>query len=89
MTTFHYDDTPLPVGVPVRMDGNDESYELGVYDGALQADQYADEPDQGILFESPEAARRWLDAATAVLTPYIENGDKNARVPDPAGWAVE
>lgn len=89
MTTFHYNDTPLPVGVPVGMNGSDESYELGFYDGALYADQYADEPEGGVLFESPDAARRWLDAATAALTPYIESGDMAARIPNPEGWATD
>lgn len=89
MTTFHYNDTPLPVGIAVGMNGSDDSYELGLYDGALYADQYADEPEEGVLFESPDAARRWLEAVTAVLTPYIESKDMGARIPDPTGWAVE
>lgn len=86
MTVFHYDDTPLPVGVRVHMNGSDKSYQLGFNDGALYAVQYADEPDEGVLFESPEGARRWLDAVTAVLAPYIESGDMGARIPDPTGW---
>ena len=86
MSTFHYDDTPLPVGLMVGMNGSDESYELGLYDGALHSEQWADEPEEGVLFESPDAARRWLEAATAVLTPYIESGDQAARVPYPTGW---
>lgn len=87
-TVFNYDDTPLPVGLPMGMNGSDESYELGLYDGALRAEQYADEPEHGVLFESPEAARAWLEAVEAVLAPYIESGDRAARVPDPEGWDV-
>lgn len=88
MSAFIYDDTPMPVGVPVGMDGSRESYELGIFDGALYDDQYADEPEYGVLFESPDAARRWLAAATAVLTPYIESGDRNPRIPNSEGWAT-
>lgn len=89
MSTFTYDDTPLPVGAPVNMNGSKESYELGLYDGALYAEQYADEPEEGVLFQSPEAARRWLEAVTAVLTPYIATGDRDARIPDPTGWSTD
>jgi len=89
MTTFHYDDTPLPVGVPMGMNGSDDSYLLGLHDGATHSEQYADEPEYGVLFESPDAARRWLEAATAVLAPYIESGDQSARIPDPEGWASD
>lgn len=89
MSTFHYDHTPLPVGLPVNMNGSDTSYRLGLYDGALHADQYADEPEESVLFESPDAAARWLAAATAALTPYIDSGDRDARTPDPSGWAEE
>lgn len=88
MSIFHYDETPLPVGVAVRMNGSDRSYELGLYDGAVYADQYPDEPEYGVLFESPEGARRWLEAATAVLMPYIESGDQAARIPNPDGWSI-
>lgn len=86
---FHYDDTPLPVGIEVRMNGSDKSYGLGLYDGALYADQYAEEPEYGVLFESPDAAKRWLEAVTADLTPYIESGDRTPRIPDPEGWATD
>ena len=88
MSTFHYDETPLPVGYAVRMNGSKTSYGLGLYDGADHGDQYADDPEYSVLFESPDAARRWLETATAVLTPYIESGDSAPRVPDPTGWAV-
>lgn len=87
MSVFHYNDTPLPVGIPVNMNGSDESYELGLYDGAIYADQYADEPEAGVLFESRDAARRWVEAVVAALTPYIESGNREARIPDPGGWA--
>ena len=86
MSIWHYDNTPLPVGLAVRMNGSDKSYELGLYDGALYSEQYADEPEAGVLFESPEGARRWLEATVAVLTPYIESGDQDSRVPDETGW---
>lgn len=89
MGVWHYDETPLPVGVMVHMNGSNKSYQLGLYDGALYSEQYADEPDEGVLFESPEGAKRWLDAVTAVLTPYIESGDQESRIPDPSGWATE
>lgn len=89
MTTFHYDDTPMPVGVAVNMNGSEKSYELGLFDGALHAEQYADEPETGVLFESPDAARRWLEAVTTVLAPYIENGDRTDRIPDPDGWSTD
>ncbi|MFJ9313781.1 hypothetical protein ACIRN4_06270 [Pimelobacter simplex] len=89
MSIFHYNDTPLPVGLRVGMNGSDDSYKLGLYDGSLYAEQWADEPEEGVLFASPEAARRWLEAATAVLTPYIESGDQAARIPEPDGWAIE
>ena len=87
MSVFHYDDTPLPVGIPVRMNGSPTSYQLGLYDGADYGDQYADEPENAVLFQSPEAAGRWLEAVTAVLTPYIESGDREIRVPNLDGWA--
>ncbi len=86
MSTWHYDETPLPVGLPIRANGQD-AYELGIYDGALYSDQYADEPDEGVLFMSPEGAAAWLAAATEALTPYIESGDRSARIPDADGWA--
>jgi hypothetical protein len=70
------------------MNGAD-GYQLGLYDGATYSEQYPDEPEHGVLFQSPEAAKRWLDAATAVLTPYIESGDDTARIPDPEGWATD
>ena len=88
MSIIHYDETPLPVGIAVSLNGSDESYELGLCDGATYAEQWPDEPEYGVLFENPECARRWLEAATAVLTPYIESGNQDARVPDPTGWAV-
>lgn len=87
MSTWHYNDTPLPVGNPVRMNGRDGSYELGLYDGAYYDDQYADEPEASILFESPEAAKAWLGAVIAVLTPYIEAADRSPRVPSDSGWS--
>lgn len=87
MSIWHYNETPLPVGLPVRANGDDNWYNLGLYDGALYSDQYADEPEEGVLFESPEAAQAWLAAVTAVLGPYIEDGDRSTRVPDPTGWA--
>lgn len=89
MTLFHYNDTPLPVGIAVRMNGSEKSYELGLYDGALYSEQYAIEPEEGVLFESPDAAKRWLEAVTAVLAPYIESGDQKQRIPNPSGWAIE
>lgn len=89
MSVFHYDDTPLPVGIPVNMNGSDESYELGLYDGAIHAEQWASEPEAGVLFESQDAARRWLEAVTTALTPYIESGDRGTRIPDAEGWAGE
>lgn len=87
MTTFHYDDTPLPVGVPMGMNDSKNSYLLGFYDGADYGDQYPNDPEESVLFESPEGAKRWLDSVTAVLTPYIEDGDREPRIPDPEGWA--
>lgn len=89
MTTIHYDETPLPVGVPMGLNGSDVSYELGLHDGSTYTEQYADEPEHGVVFESPEGAKRWLEAVTAVLTPYIESGDQEPRIPDPSGWAVD
>lgn len=86
MSVFHYDESALPVGLPVNMNGSDESYQLGLYDGAIHADQYPDEPEEGVLFESPDGARAWLEAVTVALTPYIESGDRSARIPDSAGW---
>jgi hypothetical protein len=88
MSVFHYDETPLPVGLPVSMNGSGGSYELGLYDGALYSEQYADEPESGVLFSSPDGARRWLEAATAALKPYIKSGDRDARIPDPTGWGI-
>ena len=85
---FHYNDTPLPVGLPVKMNGSTTSYQLGLYDGGTYDDQYPDEPEYGVAFESPEAAERWLEAATAALTPYIDSGDRSARIPVPDGWAM-
>jgi len=87
MSVFHYSDTPLPVGIPVRMNGSGTSYELGLYDGADHGDQYADEPEAGVLFESPECAAQWLEAVQMVLTPYIDSGDRDVRIPNPDGWA--
>ena len=89
MSVFHYDETPLPVGVPVNMNGNDTCYELGLYDGALYSEQYANEPEEAVLFESPEGAKEWLAAVTSVLTPYIESGDREPRIPSPNGWTVD
>lgn len=89
MSTFHYNRNPLPVGVPMRMNGSQDSYMVGFYDGADHSEQYADEPEEGVLFESPEVAKAWLEAVTEVLTPYVESGDREARVPDPSGWATD
>lgn len=88
MSVFHYDRTPQPVGVATNMNGSDKSYMLGIYDGADRSEQYVDDPDAGVLFQSPEGAKAWLEAATAVLTPYIESGDRTDRVPNPEGWSV-
>lgn len=88
MGVFHYDDSPVPVGNPVRMNGSKTSYALGLYDGATHAEQYAAEPEEQVLFESPEGAKAWLEAVVAVLTPYIESGDREPRVPEPEGWDV-
>ncbi|MCM0622192.1 hypothetical protein [Nocardioides bruguierae] len=87
ISVFHYNGNPLPVGNPVSMNGSRQSYALGFYDGADYGEQYADEPEEGVLFQSPEAAEAWLEAVTAVLTPYIETGDRSARRPDPDGWS--
>lgn len=86
---FHYDDSALPVGHPVRMNGSDTSYALGLYDGANHGEQYADEPEEMVMFESPDGAKAWLEAATAALTPYIESGDREPRIPDPEGWDTD
>jgi hypothetical protein len=89
MSTWHYDETPLPVGLPVTMNSNAKAYELGLYDGANYGEQYADEPEEAVLFESPEGAQQWLKAVTAVLTPYIKTGDRSVRIPDATGWASD
>jgi len=89
MSVFHYDETPLPIGLPVHMNGSNTSYQLGLYDGALYGDQYIDDPEEGVLFESPEGARKWLTAVYEALTPYIESGDRDLRVPNPDGWSVD
>lgn len=81
MSVWNYDDTPAPAGGP--------GYQLALYDGGLDDEQYLDDPDETILFTSPEAARAWLAAATEVLSPYIERGDRSQRVPDSTGWIVE
>lgn len=86
MGVFVYDDSALPVGNPVRMNGSEESYALGLYDGANHGEQYPDEPEETVLFESPDVARAWLAAVTEVLTPYIVMGDREARYPDLDGW---
>lgn len=83
---FQYNDTPLPVGNPANLNGSEASYELGLADGGYHGEQYPDEPEESITFESPEAAGAWLAAATAVLTPYIESGDRSRRIPDATGW---
>lgn len=88
MSVFHYNNTPLPVGQQVGMNGSKNSYLLGLFDGATHCEQYADDPEAGVLFESPEAAARWLGATTAVLTPYIATGDKSKRIPNADGWEI-
>jgi hypothetical protein len=88
MTVWTYEDTPAPVGLPINMNGSDLAYELGLYDGATHGTQYPDEPDHGVLFETPETAKRWLEAVVAVLTPYIESEDREPRIPDPTGWDI-
>lgn len=87
--TLHYGDTPLPVGGPVTLNRNAEAYQLGMCDGDEYDEQYPDEPESAVVFESAEAAKAWLDAATKVLTPYIESGDRSPRVPDPDGWITQ
>lgn len=86
---FVYDDTPTPVGNPVIMNNNRNAYALGVYDGAVHGEQYPDEPESAILFESPDAAKAWLEAATEVLTPYIKWGNREARIPNLDGWTLD
>lgn len=85
---FVYDSTPVPVGNPVTMNGNKNAYALGIYDGADYGEQYPDEPEYAVLFESPAAAQEWLEAVTAVLTPYIDSADREVRIPNPEGWAA-
>jgi len=89
MSTIQYDDTPLPVGNPITLNNNENAYELGFFDGSDYGDQFADDPDDGVTFESPKAARAWLDAVTAVLSPYIERGDRDVRVPNATGWGED
>lgn len=88
MSVWNYDDTPAPAGGPVTLNG-EPGYQLALYDGADVGEQYLDDPDESVLFTSPEAARAWLAAVTEVLSPYIESGDRSQRVPDSTGWIVE
>lgn len=83
---FHYDYSALPVGNPIIMNSVETAYSLGLYDGATHDEQYPDEPISSVAFESPEGAEAWLRAVTEVLTPYIESGNRDARIPNPDGW---